>query len=81
MKKLILTKTNFQGVEPLTRSQLKNVMGGNGSGTSGENCTSDGNCSSGEWCCYNSAGTSRSCVTPVMYYPSNGAPGLLSCPS
>lgn len=31
MKKLILNKTNFAGAEPLTREQLKKVMGGFGS--------------------------------------------------
>ena len=44
MKKLKLSLQNIEGVEVLTRAQLKMVMGGSGDGGSGKECTTDSDC-------------------------------------
>lgn len=44
MKKLKLNRNTFAGAEVLTRLQLKKVMGGNGSTTTGVGCSSHSDC-------------------------------------
>ena len=55
MKKLKLSLQNMEGVEVLTRAQLKNVMGGSGIPESttagGIGCKSDAYCGTGYKCC------------------------------
>jgi len=54
MKKLKLNASAFQNGEVLTRSQLKKVLGGTGSGTDDckSECSSDHACSSGTCTAY-----------------------------
>lgn len=56
MKKLKLTALDLGAKELLSREQLKNVMGGDGSGSGTASCTYTQNCANGSVSCTSSTG-------------------------
>ncbi|TWF40644.1 hypothetical protein FHW36_104327 [Chitinophaga polysaccharea] len=56
MKKLKLTALDLGAKELLTREQLKNVMGGDGSGSGTGSCTYTQNCANGSVSCSSPTG-------------------------
>ena len=78
MKRLKLKLSELQGAEILSREQLKNILGGDGSGSS-SGCTGDSQCGPGQKCCTATDGSGRMVCAGIS--PSGGCPtsGVSGC--